>query len=320
MKPRKQTPFFSLLLLLCVCPLVSGSRALAASQKQSLEWIPFYWQDDTISGKYVETAYLYIPVKIEDLPQDFSMQFDLGTPFTQFYENALKPYLEQSALLANKLGPLQSTPDRLFQHVKLRMGTVDFTWNVRYREDFGEEAPEKVLDSKNAIRVGTVAPDLFQHKILIIDYKASRLALADSLPAEYRDLPAEKFELVNGMIYLPFRINGSVQKVLFDTGSSPFPLATTRERALEIADPVIVDSLSGPLWWGEQITFYGMQVTKPIEFGGKVLNSSLVYYDKEGLWKEGVFDPFNIWGLTGNAYFLDRVVIIDYKNNLFRIQ
>lgn len=317
MKPTIQTLFLCLLFSFFLH--TPAAAAQAPQPQEPLEWIPFYWEGTTISGKYIEKAFVYIPVRIEDLPQDFSMQFDLGTFQTQFYGNTLTPYLKESASLAGKLEAFQNTPDAIFRNVKLRMGTVDFTGNIVNRKDFGED-PEESIDSRNAVHIGTIAPDLFQDKVLIIDYRSSRMALADSLPAEYRDLPAEKFELVNGIINLPFRINGTVQQVMFDTGSSPFPLATSRESALEIADPVIVDSLSGPLWWGEQITFYGMRVTKPIEFGGKTLSGSVVYYDKEGLWKEGVFEPLDIWGLTGNAFFLDHVVIIDYKNQLFRVK
>ena len=57
----------------------------------------------------------------------------------------------------------------------------------------------------------------------------------------------------------------STCKVLFDTGSSPFQLITTQERAWSISDLTITDSLSGPLWWGQEITFYGFNVNKPIK-------------------------------------------------------
>lgn len=291
------------------------------SQKSSLKWIPFNWVGDTISGQYIDKAFLYIPVKIEDLPHDFIMQFDLGTHSTQFYGNTLQPYLDEYPSLTNKLGSLNGMENILFRKVNLQMGTVKFNgidiWN---HVGFGEEIPKDSIYSKTPKDIGTIAPDIFQDKILVIDYKSNRLAVADSLPAEYKDLSAEKFELVDGLIKLPFRINGENSELLFDTGSSPFALATSKERALEIADPLITDSLSGPLWWGNEITFYGMKVNKPIEFGGQKLKDAKVYYDKEGLWEENVFKPFNVWGLTGNAYFFDNVVIIDYKNKLFRIK
>ena len=306
MNIHKQRIFFILLLLIC----------MSCSRKQSLNWIPFEWEGDTISGRYVEKAYLNIPVKIKGLPHDFTMQFDLGTQKTVFYGNSIKPYLEEYVSLASKLDSTKS----IFDNVSLQMGSVMFpAIEMVYYKDFGDVIPKDSIHTKTPKHIGTIAPDMFRDKILVIDYKLNRMAVADNLPAEYEGLPAEKFELKTGNIILPFHIDGKTCKLMFDTGSSPFQLITSKERALNISDSVVIDSLSGPLWWGREITFYGLEVNKPIEFGGKVLESSKVYYDKEMLWN-GIYNSFNIWGITGNAYFLDNVVIIDYKNKLFRIE
>ena len=278
---------------------------LGCSQEQAPEWIPFTWEGDTIAGNYIEKAYIYVPVKIEDLPEEFTMQLDLGTHQTLFYGNTIQPYLDEYASLSEKY----NAP--WFKDITLQLGSVDFKGvDIGYMNNFGDTSKH----------IGTIAPDMFQDKILMIDYKSARFAVADSLPDEYKDLPAEKFELEDGLIMLPFRINGKACKLLFDTGSSPFRLATSKERALEIAAPQITDSLSGPLWWGNEITFYGMEINKPVEFAGKTLTAGKVYYDNVGLWEEQVFHPLNIWGLTGNAYFFDNTVIIDYRNKLFRVK
>lgn len=285
------------------------------SKKQSLVWIPFNWVSDTISGKYIEKAYLYVPVKIEDWPYDFTMQLDLGTYNSVFYGNSLEPYLEKDTLLLNKLDPTG-----MFRDVSLHMGAVRFNnVNIGYKQNFGEIIPKDSIHTKTLKHIGTIAPDMFLDKILLIDYKSSRFAVSDSLPIEYKDLPAEKFELTDGIMKLPFRINGEECKLMFDTGASPFQLATTKERALGISNSVIIDSLSGPLWWGEEITFYGLEVSKPVEFGGVIPQSSTVYYDKDGFWDD-IYNSMDVWGLTGNAYFFDHIVIIDYKNQLFRIK
>jgi hypothetical protein len=290
-----------------------------SSRKQSLEWIPFIWEGDTISGKYIDKAYIYIPVKIDDLPYDFTMQLDLGTIATQFYENPIKPYLKESTSLGNKLDSIQNDKNTIFRNVNLQMGNVGCELDLWLHKDFGEEIPKDSLHSKTPKHIGTIALDIFLNKILVIDYKSCRLAISDSMPVEYKDIPAEGFELNNGIIKLPFRINGKECKLMFDTGSSPFALVTSKESALEISDSVIIDSLSGPLWWGREITFYGLEVNKPIELGGKVLKNERVYYDKDRLW-DGIYNSQNVWGIAGNTYFLDRILILDLKNKLFRVK
>lgn len=299
------------ILLILLLMILTG-----CSQKQSLEWSSFSWKSDTISGKYIEKAYMYVPVKIEDLPYDFTMQFDLGTYTSVLYGNAADPYLKESASLTNKLDSTRTWA----RNVSLQIGTIKLdSIDLGYYNNFGEKTSDDSLHSNTPKHIGTIAPDMFKNKVLIIDYKAMKFAVADHLPAEYKDLPAEKIELEDGITKLPFRINGKVCKLMFDTGSSPFQLVTTKERALEIADPTVIDSLSGPLWWGQEITFYGFNVNKPIEFAGKVPASSIVYYDKEGLWND-IYKSFNVWGITGNAFFYDCTVIIDYQNKLFRIK
>ncbi|MEF9987325.1 MAG: hypothetical protein RSC28_09205 [Bacteroidales bacterium] len=290
------------------------------SQEQLLKWIPFQWQGDTISGKYIEKAYIYVPVKIDELPVGFTMQLDLGTQDTQFYGNPIKPFLAKYPSLANKLDSIYQKQNLIFRDVNLQMGGASFLFDVWHRIDFGEEIPQEILPSKAPIHIGTIAPDLFKDKILILDYKRTRFAVLDELPTEYRDLPTVAFELINGMIVFPFQINGIEQKVMFDTGSSPFPLATSKARAMEIAHSKIVDSLSGPLWWGQDITFYGLKVNSSIKFAGTELEKAIVYYDKEGLWEQHVFKPLTIWGLTGNVYFLNKILIVDYKSKTLRIK
>ena len=288
---------------------------LGCSQKPSLVWIPFNWESDTISGKYVEKAYLYVPVNIEDLPHDFTMQLDLGTYPSSFYGNSIDVYLEEYPSLAENL---DSTG--MFHNVNLQMGAVEFKGiDVLYYKGFGEEIPKDSLHSKTPKHIGTITYDMFRDKFLVIDYKSCRFAVSDGLPAEYADLPTEEFELVGGIMKLPFRINGEDCKLMFDTGSSPFQLVTTKERALEISDSVIVDSLSGPLWWGQEMTINGLEVNKPVEFGGRVLEDSRVYYVEDELW-DGIYKNLDVWGIAGNAYFFDNIVVIDYKNKLFRIK
>ena len=289
-------------------------------QGKSIKWIPFLWQGDTISGKYIEKAYIYVPVKLDELPIDFTMQLDLGTAETQIYGNTIRPYLEKYPSLANKLDSIGKFQKIIFRDVNLKMGSTIFLFDIWHHLGFGEEISKDVKQSKKSVHIGTIAPDLFKNKILIIDYRLNRFAVIDKIPVEYQRLPTVPFELINGVIVFPFQINGIEQRVMFDTGSSTFPLATSRERALEISQSKIVDSLSGPLWWGRYITFYGLKVDKPIKFDGKELEKTIVYYDKEGLWEKNVFRPFNIWGLTGNAYFLNDIIIIDYKNKIFRIK
>jgi len=306
--------------------LFFGVLITSCSQKKNsqLEWIPFAWVSDSVSGKYFEKIAIFIPVTIDELPQKFTMQFDLGAVTTVFYGKTIKPFLEKYSTLSNKLDTtkafwINSVKNPMFGNVNLQLGKFVFKdISVGLYSDYGDDIRLDSINSKTEIPIGTIASDLFQNKILIIDYKSNRLAVADTLPSEYQSASFEDCIIKDGRIKIPLQINGKTEYLLFDTGSSIFSLSTTKHNALEIGGNKITDSLTIPSW-GKQIPFYGLKTIIPIKFGNKDLGSSNVYYTEEESF-EYLYQSENIWGLTGNAFFLNDVVIIDYKNNRFGVK
>jgi hypothetical protein len=67
----------------------------ATSFGQKPDWIPFNWEGDSVSGKYFDKLAITIPVTLNNLPNKFKMQFDLGATVTVIYGNSIKPYLEK---------------------------------------------------------------------------------------------------------------------------------------------------------------------------------------------------------------------------------
>ena len=64
---------------------------------------------------------------------------------------------------------------------------------------------------------------------------------------------------------------------------------------------------------------YGKKERTKVKFGSKSLNQTIVYYDKQK-GNEKFYEEEEIWGVTGNAYFLNNIVIIDYKKKLFGVK
>lgn len=97
----------------------------------------------------------------------------------------------------------------MYKNVNLQIGTVEFSnANIGFMQNFGNEIPKDSLHSNTPKHIGTIASDMVQDKVLIINYKSNKLAITDFLPAEYENLPAEEFESEYGVIKLPLRING----------------------------------------------------------------------------------------------------------------
>lgn len=291
---------------------------------QKLDWIPFNWEGAGISGKYFDKLAITIPVTIDKLPHKFNLQLDLGAINTVFYGNSINPYFEQYKELKNKIDTtlkfrMQSQTNFKLKNVELILGKVNIgKINIGIFKNFGDEIPKDSVNTKSEKHIGTIAPDVFQDKILIIDYAKRRISITDKLPKVYSNATFMPYKIKEGRIKIPINIDGKNEDVLFDTGSSLFSLITTEERANKITESNVIDSLKISSW-GEYYMVYGKKEKTKVKFGSKVLNQTIVYFDKQKGNKK-FYEEEEIWGITGNAYFLNNIVIIDYKKKLFGVK
>lgn len=291
---------------------------------QKLDWIPFNWEGDSVSGKYFDKLGITVPVSLDNMPNKFKMQLDLGAYDVVIYGNSIKSYLDRYSELKSKIDTtlkfrIQSQTNFKFKDVNLKLGKVNFgKRDIGHFKDFGDPISIDSINTKTEKLIGTIGPDLFKNKILIIDYPKRRFCVAESLPKQFSKTQFRQYKIKDGRIKIPISINGKDEDVMFDTGSSIFALITTREKANEISSKPVVDSLKISSW-GEYFMVYGQTISKTIKFGQKTLNKAIVYFDD----KKGNADFYKdeeIWGITGNSYFLNNIVIIDYKNQRFGVK
>jgi hypothetical protein len=294
------------------------------AQSQKIDWIPFHWVGENIDGKYFDKLLITIPVSLDNLPHKFNMQFDLGATVTVIYGNSIEPYLEKYPEFKTKFDTtlkfrIQSQTNFKFKNIGLKLGSVSFgNRNIGNFKGFGDEISSDSIKTISSKHIGTIAPDLFQDKILIIDYLNKRIAVTQTLPKQFANASFQKYKEKDGRIKIPLNINGKIEDLMFDTGSSLFSLITTESNANLISTKPTIDSLKISSW-GDFYMVYGQKVNTIIKFGTKSLNPTLVFFDK--LHKSDKFyEEEKIWGITGNAYFLNNVVIIDYKNKRFGVK
>lgn len=294
------------------------------SYGQKLNWIPFEWVSDSVSGKYFDKLAINIPVSIDGLPHKFKMQFDLGAVTTVIYGNSIAKYLDKYSGFNNKIDSTKSfiingQKNPMFKNIGLRLGNVSFgERNIGYFKDYGEPIPTDSIYTSTEKHIGTIAPDLFKDKYLIIDYPNKRICVTKNLPRKLAKVDFQACSITSGRVTIPLTINGKVENLMFDSGSSMFSLITSEENANQISVNNIIDSLSANSW-GDNMTAYGKKITSEVKFGKTILQPSNVYYVKNEMIAE-FFKQQNIWGITGNAYFLNKIVIIDYKNSRFGIK
>ena len=295
---------------------------------QAQECASIQWVNDSISGKYIEKLAILIPVKFENLPNNFVMQLDLGANETVMYGNTVESFFEKIPILEDKIDTTKFYKNQRGEYpylngVRLNIGNMrSCKIDVGYLKGYGYKLDKDSINTKSEIRIGTIGADIFKDKILIINYPLNEICINDSTQIDYSEYSFVSFEFVDenkdNRLLLPFEINGKTQRLLFDTGASMFELSTIENNASMICENEISDSLVVNSW-GEKMTMIGKKSNKTLNLGDKIFPQIMVYYDKANKY-DFFYESNNIFGLTGNALFLNNVVLIDYKNKLFGIK
>lgn len=295
--------------------------------KQQNNWINFEWYGDSISKRYYEKLAITIPFSIEGIPHKFESQFDLGATSTMVYGNSIRPYLYKYSDVFNKLDTinktnwLQNKNVGAFKNINFKLDTVLFeNQELVHFDGFGDKFTRDSIETKTIKHIGTIGADLFQNKYLIIDFPNHRIAILDSLNAHYlKRTTFVDLKLDNGRIKVPVTINGNVKYFMFDTGSSMFPLAVTKEDVKLISNLDSANDILTVSSWGEYYDVQGYKITSNISIGDyKIETQNLNVYDSKKEFKE-FYEKEGIVGLMGNTFFIDKKIIIDYRNKRFGI-
>ena len=299
-----------------------------ASQEggEDISWIPFEWVGDTIGGRFFDKVAISLPFSIQGIPHRFSSQFDLGATSMMVYGNAFAPYLEAFPEVAatldtvNRNSWIQGQPVGALKGVTFSLGTVAFSdQELLYFEGFGDTFTVDSISSASVKHIGTVGSDLFQDKVLLIDFPNQHIASVDSLPTAYQnDATLVDMKLDQGRIKLPLSVDGTTHDFMFDTGSSLFPLIVTSEDWNLLGDlSAAIDTIEISSW-GEYYDVFGAPIDVPVALGEYRLPEGNVYANPREDFQQ-FFSKENIMGITGNAYFLNAVIIVDYRNKRFGV-
>lgn len=255
------------------------------------------------------------------------MQLDLGAQSTMIYERSIAPYLQLTTELNKKIDTTQppvfinSQPNPSFHHINLTLDRIEFPdLSVALYKNFGDPIILDSAKTPSSKHIGTIGTDIFQNGILVIDYPNQRICLIDSLPEPInRKASFINVKIEDGRLTIPFTIDSQQKDIIFDTGYSIFSILTSAENSANFAEPnqPIIDSLIGEQW-GHKLVVYGKKITKTVSIGHHKMESGYVYYlpDKS---QKALEDELKIIGLTGNAYFLKNIIIIDYNKKRFGI-
>lgn len=279
-----------------------------------------------MGDRKIEKTAMSVPVKIGEMPYPFDAQFDLGASATMVYGNTFAPYMQKHSEIKQRLDTtrtvnIQGERCAILSKIDLTLGETAFPQtDVVLFSNYGDAMTADSVGTSSVKHIGTIAADLFNTGVLVIDYPGERLCGMKNVPQAWE----QEFEFVDidydaemNWILIPLKIGGEVRKVLFDTGSSMFSLLSSPSHIAGIADTTnCTDSLSVGAW-ENTVQVHGYAPHAAVQFGSVAFTPHSVYASP--YLDDQTLEEAGFWGIVGNRYFLDRTIIVDYRNKRFGI-
>ncbi|WP_261511482.1 pepsin/retropepsin-like aspartic protease family protein [Chryseobacterium paludis] len=314
-----------LFIIILLTSILSGCSTSnkGITHTDNYSWFPFSWYSAKISGKTFDKVAMLVPVKVNDLNANFTVQFDLGSDATLIYGNTISSYYKENEMKNFILQDSKSTDDG----GKIGYATKGLVYHfgklsgdkLIYKDNYGDKIPRDSLFTKNPKHIGSLGADIFYNKVLIIDYPNKKMCLLDSLDNHWKNITTfVDVRSKNGRLHIPLTIDKKTYWFLFDTGASLFPINISKDLWNSLVDKSAKTDTILANSWGEKVKFYGRPIKEKVYLGKKKLESNYAWYNENKRLQE-----FNkteqINGLTGNAFFVNDIVVLDFKNNKFGV-
>lgn len=271
--------------------------------------ISFRWQGDSLNGQWEPHAALLLPVKFPFCPEQFYMQFDLGSPYSMFYQKEIDALREKypNELPADSAGGLKNC---IFKLNGMQVHAKQIT--VR-----AINSPQ-ALEGKIKI-IGTIGADFIDGRVVVLDYPKKVMVNGLDIPSNITAATSD-FVYAGRSILLPAMINGKNTMLFFDTGSSAFELITDRTNAGLLAAKGAVPVVYPVNSWGRSLTAYSMAAAGSLVLGSKNISlKKVTYIEGASASQVELMSKMGIGGMIGNKLFIHHRLLLDTKNKKFAV-
>lgn len=297
-----------------------GEWEVNRANESEINWVSFLWTNQIKNGKLYERTAMLIPCRIDGIKNDLTLQFDIGSKSTMLYENSLSSFYFQNRTLSDRLSNFKfpvslAVKRKLFDNLNISFGTYQvYNTSSLVLNNYGNKTTPEAIIKGDTIHIGTLGADIFQDKVLIIDYPKQRFAITENVPEAFNNRSLISIEIdKNGKPVLPLILNSKKYRILFDNGSSLFPLITASENLSKFSQGPILDSIEVSSW-GEKHFVDSRMITDTFSLGGKKFSNVKVYSNHSGLGIDKRTD-----GMAGNYLFWHNTIIVDFKNKKFGV-
>jgi len=309
---------FILIIACLVCftlPTKSQTTPQAVENKLHLPTteytIAFKWQGDSVLQQWEKHSAILIPVKLTGCPKTFYMQFDLGSPYTLFYQKKLQTITIKYPKVRATINSTTAAIDFSLGKNKIRAEKITMRDFDNGNIDWSDNSP---------IIIGTLGVDIIDGKTMILDYPKQKLTISPEVVALPKSNTYTNFTYVRRSIILPAKVNGKQTMLFFDTGSSRYSLLTDQKTVVALATSngqLLTSKVSS---WNKVLIANSLATSANIEISSQVIPIGYATY-MEGVSSAQVdmMTKLGIGGMTGNKLFLSYKLILDTKNKKFAL-
>lgn len=265
--------------------------------------IDFKWEKDSINGKLVDKIAMSVPFTIEN--KTYRFQFDLGANMTLIYDKCF----EKTEFIKNKK---VEQPMEAVGHQVFTVDNQNFSVGKLKVENYKLHG---LLNFEQGEACGVVGADLFQNKYLIIDFPNKKAIVTDKLKTT-KKIDFVDIKIINNKPILPLEIDGKEYHFQYDNGASVFPIVSYKKNfqnlieSSEIIENFNIRNFNNPL------IVKAIKTNKEIIIGKSSFNTKEFWFTDEDYFS---FEQQGIDGIIGNVFFLDKTIVIDFKNKKFGI-
>ncbi|ASK31936.1 hypothetical protein CEY12_18280 [Chryseobacterium sp. T16E-39] len=268
--------------------------------------IPLLW----ISDGDTPYAAVLLPIKIKGVDYPLYMQLDFGSPVTVFYSHSLQSIITNFP----HFSPLKNIDHRT-ANLNMNVGDMIISSHDFQLLDYGSKVNYQDPDAKNII--GTIGTDLLEKRIIVLDFPNNYCSFVDSVS----EIDFNDFEFKKRKILLPTKIDQKNLKVMYDSGTSAYELITNKENWEKYKTKNSILKKEKGNSWGATLDIISAKANKEIQFSNTRLRLQEVTYIEGTSGVQNLLMKFSgMQGMVGNKLFLHHKVILDCKNEKFKIQ
>jgi len=269
------------------------------------ENIPVKWISDNDNPYSV----LLLPVKIQSIDKEFYMQLDFGSPTTVFYKNALQSL---AVKFPEKFG-FNKNVDQIALNFELKDLKIN-SQNFKLL-DYGNALDSDDVNAENCI--GTIGTDLLEKRIITMDFKHNFCSFSQTITEK----GFTNFEFKKRRILLPAQLENQSLKLLYDSGTSGYELITNKENWDKIRIPNTKIKKEKGNSWGNTLTVISAPANKNIKIGNLQRElSEVTYITGTSQLQNFLMKQSGMQGMIGNKLFINHKLILDCKNQKFKIE